>query len=198
MATRRKSPYRRKKTVRRKRSGPRQLPNWSLLVLGLAIGVVGTWLTWLVISGINTPGSGLNSLATSKSKPAPAPKPRAQAKPAPKPTYDFYTILPETETPIAERDWDSHRQAQPTPDIQYVLQAASYSSLTDADRLKAKLLLSGLAPTSIQKVTISGKGTYFRVRVGPFASANEADRARHQLTNLGIKPMMLKLASSKP
>ena len=205
MATgaRRKTSVRRKKTARRastsrgrRGAGKRKLPNWSLLVLGLAIGLLSAWLIQLIIRGMHNPDSGLNNLI--KSKPAavkPAPK-HAPSKPAAKPTYDFYTILPETETPITERDWARQKQAPTEKGVNYMLQAASYSSPEDADHLKARLILNGLSP-SIEKVTIEGKGTFYRVRVGPYANTAEVDRARNTLASLGIKPMLLKIAASK-
>jgi len=199
---RRKTTVRRKKTARRTSSGgsrsggPRKLPNWSLLVLGLAIGLLAAWLIQLVIRGMHNPDSGLNNLI--KSKPAavkPAPKNTAPKNTA-KPTYDFYTILPETETPITDRDWVRQKKAPTEKGVNYMLQAASYSSPKDADQLKAKLILNGLSP-SIEKVTIEGKGTFYRVRVGPYASSAEVDRARSKLDALGIKPMLLKIAAGK-
>lgn len=205
MATgaRRKTSVRRKKTARRTSSGgsrssggQRKLPNWSLLVLGLAIGLLAAWLIQLVVRGMHNPDSGLNNLI--KSKPAavkPAPNNTAP-KQAAKPTYDFYTILPETETPITDRDWARQKQVPTEKGVNYMLQAASYTALKDADQLKAKLILNGLSP-SIEKVSIEGKGTFYRVRVGPYASSAEVDGARSKLASLGIKPMLLKIAAGK-
>ncbi len=197
---RRKTSVRRKKPVRRKTAarGKKKLPNWSLLVLGLAIGLLLAWLIQLLVNGVQNPGSGLNNLLR-QSKPeaarAPARTPAGGRKPA-KPTYDFYTILPETETPIADRDWNQQKQAPGEQGVKYVLQAASYKNYKDADQLKARLLLNGLS-TAIEKVTIDGKGTFYRVRVGPYATTAEVDRARKSLNDLGIKPLLLKLASRK-
>jgi len=200
---RRKTSVKRKKTARRtgtggsrSSGGQRKLPNWSLLVLGLAIGLLAAWLIQLVIRGMHNPDSGLNNLI--KSKPAavkPVPK-NSAPKPTAKPTYDFYTILPETETPITDRDWVRQKQVPVEKGVNYMLQAASYTALKDADQLKAKLILNGLSP-SIEKVSIEGKGTFYRVRVGPYASSAEVDNARSKLADLGIKPMLLKIASSK-
>jgi len=199
------APRRRKTAVRRRKpatratrsagSSRRKLPNWSLLVLGLAIGLLLAWLVQLIVNGVRTPDSGLNNLITkSRSQNTVAPNKPATKPVTAKPTYDFYTILPETETPIAERDWVKQKSVANDKDVRYMLQAASYSDYKDADRLKAKLILNGLLPT-IEKVTIDGKGTFHRVRIGPFSSTAEVDRARNQLANLGIKPMLLRLAA---
>lgn len=199
-STRRKKSVTRKTTTRKTASGGRKkLPNWSLLVLGLAIGLLLAWLIQLVIYGIRNPNSGLNHLMTS-SKPA---SPKAPAKSTQgakntttKPSYDFYTILPETETPLTDREWVQQKSAPVEKGVSYLLQAASYSTYKDADQLKAKLILNGLS-SSIQKVSIEGKGTYYRVRVGPYASTKQVDQARDTLNELGIKPLLLKIASQK-
>lgn len=199
-ATRRKKTGRRKTAARKTTSGGRKkLPNWSLLVLGLAIGLLLAWLIQLVIYGMRNPNSGLNHLMTS-SKPA-NPKPAtgntvtAKNQPA-KPNYDFYTILPETETPLTDREWVQQKSAPVEKGVSYMLQAASYSAYKDADQLKAKLILNGLS-SSIQKVSIENKGTYYRVRVGPYDSTKQVDRARATLADLGIKPLLLKIANNQ-
>ena len=199
-ATRRKKSATRKTATRKTTaSGRRKLPNWSLLVLGLAIGLLLAWLIQLVIYGMRNPDSGLNHLITS-SKPAPpksaANKNLGAKNTSAKPSYDFYTILPETETPLTDREWVRQKSAPAEKGVSYMLQAASYSAYKDADQLKAKLILNGLS-SSIQKVSIENKGTYYRVRVGPFDSTEQVDRARETLAGLGIKPLLLKIANQK-
>ena len=201
-----KTTSRRKKSTSRKTArrtatsgGKRKLPNWSLLVLGLAIGLLLAWLIQLVIYGMRNPDSGLNHLITS-SKPSsakPAPDRNSRTKTAKaKPNYDFYTILPETERPLTDREWIQQKSAPTEKGVSYMLQAASYSTYKDADQLKAKLILNGLS-SSIQKVSIENKGTYYRVRVGPYASTRQVDQARETLHGLGIKPLLLKIANQE-
>ena len=199
-ATRRKKSATRKTAARKTTSGGRRkLPNWSLLVLGLAIGLLLAWLIQLVIYGMRNPDSGLNHLMTA-SKPAPsksaANKNLGAKNSSTKPNYDFYTILPETETPLTDREWVRQKSAPVEKGVSYMLQAASYSAYKDADQLKARLILNGLS-SSIQKVSIENRGTYYRVRVGPFDSTEQVDRARETLAGLGIKPLLLKIASQK-
>ena len=198
---RRKPSIRRKKTVRRSSpaGGKKKLPNWSLLVLGLAIGLLLAWLVQLILHGMRDTDSGLNNLIK-QSRPTESKtvtKKPAGNHSAKKPSYDFYTILPETETPIADRDWDRQKQTPKEQGVDYMLQAASYSAYKDADQLKAQLILNGLSP-SIEKVTIEHKGTFYRVRVGPYSTTEEVDRARQTLATLGIKPLLLKIAVRRP
>src|SRR3990172_9818137 len=78
-------------------------PGWLLLLVGIGIGVAGVML-WQMYSHRGDGRSGLGNFFSSFSKPAekPVKKEPEPAKP-PKPKFDFYTILPETETVLPER-----------------------------------------------------------------------------------------------
>ncbi len=185
--------------MRRKRKFKFRLaswPIWSLLALGLAVGIALTVLLQLLAQRTHAPGSGLNTLFSSAEKPRRAvdKAPVAEA-PAKIPKYDFYTILPEIETVLPEKE--SSTASKPagaaTPaQVSYVLQAASFARFEDADRLKAKLTLNGLV-AHIQKVVIEGKGEYHRVRLGPYNNLGELDAADQHLRTLGIRGLRLKL-----
>jgi cell division protein FtsN len=147
---------RRRKNVRRKRKVNFRLaswPTWSLLALGLAVGIA------LI------------------------------------PKYDFYTILPEIETVLPDKETSAARKpggAATPANVSYVLQAASFARFEDADHLKAKLTLNGLV-AHIQKIVIEGKGEYHRVRLGPYSNLDELDAADQRLRALGIRGLRLKL-----
>lgn len=179
---RRKSAGRRKKLDR----------NWLLLALGLGIGVAAAFLGQLLIER-NVHGA---IGGWFKSRPADAKKADTKEADRPKSKFDFYTILPETETVLPER---SPRDAKPATkperaeeDVSYVLQAGSFNNFDDADRLKAKLALQGLS-AQIQKVVIEGRGEYHRVRLGPYHKLDELDAANQELIKMGIKAMRLKV-----
>ena len=69
--------------------------------------------------------------------------------------------------------------AQPT-DI-YV-QAGAFSDLENADRLKT--VLSGFGPTQITRVLVDNRN-FYRVRIGPVASVENADRLLEELVQNG-------------
>ena len=186
----RKTTTRRRTSARRTRSGPRKLPNWSLLILGLAIGIVVAVLVQWVANTARTPGSGLHNLLTRPDKPTVQKKTKV-AKPRPKTTYDFYNILPGEEKVIPDQEWEGIGRTR-EPDVSYVLQAAAYNNYKDADRLKAQLAFNGLS-SEIQKVTVGNKKTYYRVRLGPFDRAIDAEDANLKLSKLGIKALKLKV-----
>ena len=120
-----------------------------------------------------------------------------QAANDPKPVFDFYTVLPEYETVVDEKQFihDVKKPARPQEkDATYILQAASYSSFKDADKLKAKLALNGLT-SRIEKITVEGKGQFYRVRLGPYSSTATKKDVVKRLGALGIKPLHLKVES---
>lgn len=173
--------------ARRGRRAP--LPSWAWALLGLAIGLLVAWGTYLYASRQHP--------RPRKPEPvAQAPKPVAQKPPTPapaKPRFDFYTILP-GETVLPPREPPKREAKTPSAAPKYALQAASFGSFEEADRLKARLALNGLVAT-IEKIAIPGKGEFFRVRLGPYGNMTELDAADRQLTALGIKPIRLKLKS---
>ena len=172
-------------------------PGWLLLLVGIGIGVAGVML-WQMYSHRGDGRSGLGNFFSSFSKPAekPARKEPEPAKP-PKPKFDFYTILPETETVLPERRARSKPiKAKPEAGVNYILQAGSFAGFEEADQMKAKLALSGLV-AHIQKITIEGKGEYHRVRLGPYEKIEQLDATAVQLQKLGIKALRLKVKSGE-
>lgn len=82
---------------------------------------------------------------------------------------------------------------RPSSSASFELQAGAFARLADADRLKARLALAGLE-SRIQKVTIEGRGDFFRVRLGPFAGTTELESVNRQLAGLGIKALTLRIS----
>lgn len=159
-------------------------------MLGLAIGAVVVVLAQWIIGTVNTPGSGLHNVLTRPIKSTAKPKATAK-KPQQKTRYDFYTLLPESESVVEDSEWQRLGRTH-DPDVSYVLQAAAYNRYADADRLKAKLAINGLQ-SEIQKVTVGKNRSYYRVRLGPFDRAIDAEDANRKLAKLGIKALRLKV-----
>ena len=135
-----------------------------------------------------------------------------------KPQYDFYTVLPEIEevlpkdapppppvvrtatAPAPDKPEGSKQKQKSMPsDVRtlppggsYMLQVASYGQQADAERLKAKLALSGLV-ASIQKVSIENKN-YYRVRIGPYTDYGTMTADDYKLSKLGLKAMRLRIS----
>ncbi len=82
-------------------------------------------------------------------------------------------------------------------DSTYVIQVGSFRKYDDADRIKATMALHGLT-TYIQKVSIEGRGDFFRVRMGPFEryAAVEAAADRLRQTQLNLEPLIFRIKAS--
>lgn len=175
---------------RRRRFGSssrrKPMPNWLWLLLGLGIGIAA-----VVAVELLTRDDGLGGLFAGRA-PHKVPAKKEPERVA-RPKFDFYTILPETETVLPEHEGRPPKKtARAEEGVSYVLQAASYASFQEADELKARLALLGLE-AHIQKVAIEGRGEFHRVRLGPYARLAELDAAAARLKELGIRPLRLKV-----
>lgn len=123
------------------------------------------------------------------------PEPKALPEPAVKPRFDFYTILPEMEVAVPEQEVSGKPQqgvAQVEKPGTYVLQAGSFRSFVEADRLKASLVLLGIEAT-IQTVTVNNKDTWHRVHIGPYKDLAELNQIRTRLKQNHIDAVLLKI-----
>ncbi len=181
--------------ARRRSSGSRRGRRRVWLTLGLGVGIgVLIVLLWQFVDRRWHSREGVASLFSTPSKTAPARKAEETRKPAEPPKsskarYDFYTILPETETLLPERGVRTAERAakaeRTEPGVSYVLQAGSFNNFKDADELKARLALAGLV-AQIQRVSIEGRGDYYRVRLGPYEKLDKLDATEQRLKQLGI------------
>ena len=110
------------------------------------------------------------------------------------PRFKFYDMLPNFEVVIPEEDTvvsnDSRPEPLDTPGI-YVLQAGSFSSHNDADRMKARLAMLGIS-SRIQKVSVDEKD-YHRVRIGPVDSLDQLNTLRSQLRDAEVDIMVIRV-----
>ncbi len=72
----------------------------------------------------------------------------------------------------------------PAPAAGLVIQAGSFKSKDNADR--ARTVLAAIAPVEVAPISVGGE-SYFRVRVGPFAAASEAEAALVKVTAAGYR-----------
>jgi cell division protein FtsN len=75
--------------------------------------------------------------------------------------------------------------AKATDNAMYVVQAGSFQNVDEAEKLKAKLALTGME-ASVQSASIPGKGVWHRVRLGPYKGLAEANSAVASLKQNGI------------
>lgn len=195
-------PPRRKKAGKRKGASRQSVSSitirWPTLIAGILLGVLLSFSgMYIYSSGMKISlGAGIKNLLNSRQVNSNARASKDKQIPdEPKPVFDFYTVLPEYETVVDEkqfiRDISSPARKQ-EPESTYILQAASYTSFKDADKLKAKLALNGLS-SRIEKITVDGRGQFYRVRLGPYSSTRTKKDVVKRLGALGIKPLHLKV-----
>ena len=109
-----------------------------------------------------------------------------------KPRFDFYKILPGSEEPVTEQQFkDAQEKPAPVKETFY-LQAGAFQNAPDADNLKARLALVGVAAT-VQTTELPDKGVWHRVRVGPYTAIDDLNRARETLKQNGIETTLIKV-----
>ena len=107
-------------------------------------------------------------------EPAKAPKPNTEAsdKPAPDKSAEGKASGEEDKSQVKEKA------------RKYLLQVAAVNSKTKADDLKSRLKESGIKAYS-EKISTK-EGDRFRVRVGPFATREEAEKMQSRVKKLGL------------
>jgi cell division protein FtsN len=188
-------------------NGRAPLPAWAWLVIGVLLGLVlsgiALYRDWLpALRQSDGPQPNPQATAQGAGEAGVAPEPVApQAPVETKPKYDFYSVLPEMEVVIPDAEIKAQAAAQPPPAAtdstttaaageRLFLQAASFKNSPDADAMKAKLALLGMR-AAVVSVTINDS-TWYRVRVGPFATARELDEAKRGLEGNGIQAIALR------
>src|SRR3954470_7410180 len=116
---------------------------------------------------------------------------------AEKPKFDFYKILPGNEEQVSEKELQaraaaSKRGQQDVPKDVYFIQAGSFQNPADADNQKARLAILGFE-SSVEPANLPDKGTWYRVRMGPYAKVEEINKVRQALAQNGIEANLIKV-----
>jgi cell division protein FtsN len=118
------------------------------------------------------------------------------AKSPDKPKFDFYRILPGGEEPVSDRELkEAARVDKPQPEgarSVYYVQAGSFQNPADADNQKAKLAILGFE-SSVESANLPDKGTWYRVRLGPYTRIDDLNHVRQVLTQNGIDASLVRL-----
>jgi cell division protein FtsN len=133
--------------------------------------------------------------------PAIAGLPQSGGAPAPlstpeKPKFDFYRILPGAEEPVTEKEIRARERAKSgqqdgSKDV-YFIQAGSFQNPAEADNQKARLAILGFE-SSVEPANLPDKGTWYRVRMGPYAKLEDINKVRQALAQSGIDASLIKV-----
>ncbi|MDX8399534.1 MAG: SPOR domain-containing protein [Gallionellaceae bacterium] len=168
------------------------------MVLGLALAGLVAWFM------LERPNQFLNKMPHETSnltpdpvKPLPAPvtmaSPDTPLAPAEKvedkPRFEFYKVLTDKNDkstrpkvpPKQARKPDLVEQKKAT----YFVQAGAFSNAADADKLKAKLTMLGMEPR-VKATTLADQSVWHRVRLGPYSSTDEMNKAMYRLKQNGV------------
>lgn len=164
------------------------------LLFGFLLGVLATVALTMFIKGDTSPfedrkinAPTIEPIPTAQNT-SPEKKPD-DAKPAN--DFDFYTILPETESTVTEKEINNKSAATLKNDT-YFLQVGAFQKVADADNMKAKLALQGFEAV-VQTATVQDKGTWHRVRVGPLKDIKKINKIRSDLTANDFKADLIKV-----
>ena len=173
-------------------------PFLSGLLLGLLLGVVLSAAVAIFVTGGESPfvnKSGAPRTAIMSDDPQETMPSEEQSG---KPRFDFYTILPGSESQVTEQEI-RQKEAEANPSApaseSYFLQVGAFQTEQEADNMKAQLALLGMEAI-VQTATIPEKGVWHRVRVGPFASLDQINKAREDLVRNGFKADLIKVNSN--
>jgi cell division protein FtsN len=197
--------------ISRSMSKPRRRSQGNFLA-GMGVGVlIGLAVSLAIAFYLNrTPIPFMTAKAKQSEKDGAAAKPPAisglpqtgGAAPAPlaaqdKPKFDFYRILPGSEEPVTEKEIRERMRAkaggqQDSAKDVYFIQAGSFQNPAEADNQKARLAILGF-DSSVEPANLPDKGTWYRVRMGPYAKLEEINKVRQALAQNGIDASLIKV-----
>ncbi len=179
----------RKGAMRRPRASA-GFSGWTGLAIGLGIGLVVAAGVWQYKSRLQ------GEQAVAKQKKAPASQADEPVeKPASDPgiSIDFPDVLKHTEVVIQEKkEKDVHHDVHAPPVTRpgtYYLQAGSFRSEGEADKVRAKLAFAGIE-SKLQKVSID-TDVWHRVRIGPYTDLDALNRVRTRLRQAEIDATLI-------
>lgn len=103
----------------------------------------------------------------------------AEPKQPPQQQQQPVTPPPQTKTPAPAKE-------------KIFLQAGSFRKNDEAENMKARLALLGVF-ASVQAIDLAEKGTWYRVRIGPFSNKTDSDQTSASLRENGIETQFVKI-----
>lgn len=175
----------------RRTSAPKRGSEWRWLLVVLLVASFAAFLIYLrSFSPSATTTSDAKQVIVKSKQPKAAPKPRKTFEP----TFDFYTILPEQEVVVSEPEIKTRAREESigkNKDARYVIQAGSFRSRQDAEKVKAQLALMGIQANI--ETAKNGTTIWNRVKIGPLSKMTKVDAIRSRLHSHGIDAVVMQL-----
>ena len=165
----------------------------AAMIVGIVIGVtIAGFVAWYMTQK-NSASFKAPPVARDTAKPLPTAIPPAPRAPAADQAqqFEFYRVLPDKAEETTPRSAPSTVKPSAKPSVKsgdtmsYIVQAGSFQSAADAEKLKARLALVGLE-ASVQSIDLPGKGVWHRVRLGPYQGLNAANESIANLKSNGV------------
>jgi len=174
------------KHVRRNTPGgaPIAFNGWTGFGLGLALGLavaLGVHLHYSRHTAVEPQPESDKPPASAQSGEE---DPAAPAAADPSASYDFYKMLPEQEVEVPKPPAPAASQTSTLPKGEIVLQAGSFKSQDQAEKLKGRLAIYGVE-AKIQRFTAEDE-TWYRVRIGPIGTVEEYEKIRAKLEDADV------------
>jgi cell division protein FtsN len=186
----------------RPRGGVRRLAGGTLigifigLVLGLALASgVAIYMTNAPVPFVNRGPEKAKAAAPQADRNLAERTAEAKGGTPERPKFDFYKILPGQEEPVTERELKAAAKGGDRPGAPadlYFVQAGAFQNPADADNLKARLALIGLI-ASVEPASLPDRGTWYRVRLGPYHQLEELNRVRATLAQNGVDASLVRI-----
>lgn len=190
--------------------GKQPVPFWVWLLAGFLAGGLSVGYICIQLNPSDDPAGWIGDRPRNSSPgrtvaPPQRTKPEvAKVKP---PRFDFYNLLPDQEVLVPEEELESARPAvqpsapkaepaaaaapAPAAKKKYLVQVSSFRSAKEAESLKARLAFLGLQ-AQVSRADIKGV-TWYRVRLGPYASTAAMQEARKRLASSGYQSLPIAL-----
>ena len=202
-----------RRKTRSRRQPPRGKPaiNWGSLAFGFVAGLGITVAAWLYglphLAGVgpaappvepplDPPAETITEAAQPPVESTTDERPRPAEIEVDGEEFDFYDLLPEQEV-VVSNDFESVRAQEAaaalpiTEDGTHIIQAGSFRSAQDADRMKATLALQGMR-AEVVPVTVNEQ-RFHRVRVGPIEDLATLNEYRRRLQRARIDVMVVRV-----
>ncbi len=195
------APQRRRAAAKPRRGSsskkPGGLPGWISMFAGLSLGLAiaaGVYIYYKPLSGDSE-----NSVPPAAQQGSDKPARDANGLPPKEPSrFAFYEMLPNYEIVIQQEgpaQQNKPAAAQTPKQVEepgrYIIQAGSFKTYEDADKRKAKMAMLGVE-SEIEKVTIDGATTWYRVRVGPEKNLEKVNGMLKTLRDNGIESLLMR------